>query len=469
MGRSRDIADMLSNTEISNTANERLLNEASNVGVDSAYVDGVVGQPLSFFSTLDSLPITSLEAGQQAYVSSNNRLYISDGSGWYQKAFITLSPTITMDPTGIIALASDGTTTSTVTVVAIDSDTPSSGLTYSVDSDGNGIGKYVISQDSSVFTIRPLSSDSGATEGTFALTFSATDGDNIATDSSSFSLTFQSIDTVFPTVGRTLYRIPNNTSSTIYWDGTGHTDGTTLSYSITGLASSDINNSLNGTVTWSSNRATFTPTYPNSWPSGVPNHANDKTGSITAAGLSAPLYVKTYVNDGVTLGTQGSFDSYKLCSIGNFGTTDFSGNYTRVYFGRCSNNFGSAAVQRFLMAWTTNSNSSPTAGNAGTDVYYRTFQAIKIWGIINGSPTHTHTFSWAASTGQMYAGSGQSGSNYYAFLYDIGGSTVTRDYTYSGYSNNSFDNMYAIQYFSNAAATTLINTCMWNGARGVIV
>lgn len=222
-------------------------------------------------------------------------------------------------------------------------------------------------------------------------------------------------------------------------------------------------------MTWSNNRASFTPTYPNSWPSGVPNHANDKTGSITAAGLSAPLYVKTYVNDGVTLGTQGSFDSYKLCSIGNFGTTDSTGNYTRVYFGRCSNNFGSAAVQRFLMAWTTNSNDSPTAGNAGTDVYYRTFQAIKIWGIINGSPTHTHTFSWAASTGQMYAGSGQSGSNYYAMLYDVGGSTVTRDYTYSGYSNNSFDNMYAIQYFSNAAATTLINTCMWNGARGVIV
>lgn len=201
MGRSRDIADMLSNTEISNTANERLLNEASNVGVDSAYVDGVVGQPLSFLSTLDSLPVTSLTSGQQAYVSSNNRLYISDGSGWYQKAFITLSPTITMDPTGIISLASDGTTTSTVTVVAIDSDTPSSGLTYSVDSDGNGIGKYVISQDSSVFTIRPLSEDSGATAGTFTLTFSTTDGDNIATDSSEFSLTFSTVvDSSAPTV-----------------------------------------------------------------------------------------------------------------------------------------------------------------------------------------------------------------------------------------------------------------------------
>lgn len=249
MGRSRDIADMLSNTEISNTANERLLNEALNVGVDSAFVDGVVGQPLSFLSTLDSLPISSLASGQQAYVSSNNRLYISDGSGWYQKAFITLSPTITMDPSGTITLASDGTTTSTVTVVAIDSDTPGSGLTYSVDSDGNGIGKYVISQDSSVFTIRPLSSDSGATAGTFALTFSATDGVNIATDSSSFSLTFQSTGTL---VRNTSY-INEGGSVTFTLPVFGYQSGATIPYSITGISASDINEGLTGNMVVSGN------------------------------------------------------------------------------------------------------------------------------------------------------------------------------------------------------------------------
>ena len=189
MGRSRDIADILSKTELANTNNERLIIEDT-VGVDSAYVSANTLPPLAFYSTLDSLPVTGLTAGQQAYVDSNNRLYISDGSGWYNKAFITLTPTITLDPSGTIVLSNDGVTTSTVTVVAVDSDTPGSGLTYSVDSDGNGIGKYVISQDSSVFTIRPLSEDSGATAGTFTLTFSTTDGDNIATDNSEFSLTF---------------------------------------------------------------------------------------------------------------------------------------------------------------------------------------------------------------------------------------------------------------------------------------
>ena len=188
MGRSRDLADILGKTEVLNTSNETLLTNAS--GVDSAYVTANTTPALSFFNTLDSLPVTSLTSGQQAYVSANNRLYISDGSGWYNKALITLSPTMTLDPTGAITLATDGATASTVTIVAVDSDTPGSGLTYSVESDGNMLGRAVISQDSSVFTIRPLSSDSGATDGTFTLTFKTSDGVNLATDSADFSLTF---------------------------------------------------------------------------------------------------------------------------------------------------------------------------------------------------------------------------------------------------------------------------------------
>jgi hypothetical protein len=188
MGRSRDIADILSKTELASVGNEALITTFD--AVDSAYVSANSTPALVFYSTLDSLPVSGLSVGQQAYVSANNRLYISDGSGWYNKALITLSPTMTLDPTGTITLATDGITTSTVTIVANDSDTPGSGLTYSVESDGNMLGRAVISQDSSVFTIRPLSSDSGATAGTFTLTFRTSDGVNLATDSADFSLTF---------------------------------------------------------------------------------------------------------------------------------------------------------------------------------------------------------------------------------------------------------------------------------------
>ena len=163
MGRSRDIADMLGKTELANTDNEHLITTFD--GVDSAYVSSNITPALVFYSTLDSLPVTSLISGQQAYVNANSRLYISDGSGWYQKAFITLSPTMTLDPAGTITLATDGTTASTVTIIPTDEDTPSSQLSYSVESDGSMLGRAVLSQDSSVFTITPLTEAAGATRG----------------------------------------------------------------------------------------------------------------------------------------------------------------------------------------------------------------------------------------------------------------------------------------------------------------
>lgn len=475
MSLNRKIADIISTNGLAKT--DTLDNAPT--GLDSADVQAIVDAlAVSVVDSVGALPVTGLTDGQSAFVpidSSNSRLYLSNGSGWYNVALVNLSPSLTLSPSGAIVLATDGTV-STVTITANDSDQPEGHLTYSVDSDGNmSATGTTVTQDSSVFTITPLTADSGGVAGNFTLTFRVSDQISQAFETKDFSITYSSIDSIFPTVGRTIYRIPNHNSggSDLYWSGTGQTDGTTLSYSISGLASSDINNSLTGTVTWSSNQASFTPVYPNSWPSGAPNHAANATGTITAAGLSAPIYVKTYT---IGVGNEAEastfpFNSGSMISIGSAGsTTDTNvGTATRVYLYRASNYSGTSAMQRFLLAWTTNSNNSPAAGSAGSDVYYRFFKAIKIWGIISGTPTHTHTFSWAGATPDMYASAGSSGSNYYAMLYDNNGSAVSRDYTYSGYSNNVINNMYAIQYFSNAAATSLINTAMWNGTRGVIV
>ena len=452
---------------------------ADNVPVlDSADAQAIVNAlSVSVVDSVGALPVTGLTDGQRAFVpidSSNSRLYLSNGSGWYNVALVNLSPSLTLSPSGAIVLATDGTV-STVTITANDSDQPEGHLTYSVDSDGNmSTTGTTVTQDSSVFTITPLTEDSGGVAGNFTLTFRISDQISQAFETKDFSITYSSIDSIFPTTGRTIYRIPDNNSggSTIRWNGTGQTDGTTLSYSISGLASTDINNSLTGTVTWSSNQANFTPVYPSSWPSSAPNHAANATGSITAAGLSAPIYVKTYT---IGVGNEAEaaypFNSGSMISIGNYGsTTDVNvGTASRLYFYRHSNYTACGLMQRFLLAWTGSTNNTPAAGSAGSDVYYRFFKAIKIWGIINGTPTHTHTFSWAGTTPDMYASYGSSGSNYYTFLYDINLSAVSRDYTYSGYSNNVINNMYAIQYFSNAAATSLINTAMFNGGRGVII
>ena len=186
MGRSRDIATILSKTEADNTSNLVLLNTTSTVsGVDSAEVQSI---GLLSFSTLDSLPVNNLEAGQQAYVTGTNRLYVSNGSGWFNVALINATPSLTIDPTGTIVLATDGTPT-VITLTATDSDTPSGSITFSVESDGSFSGLGRISQDSSVFTITPKIEDSATTTSS-TLTFKASDGINFGSGTTALSLTF---------------------------------------------------------------------------------------------------------------------------------------------------------------------------------------------------------------------------------------------------------------------------------------
>lgn len=83
MGRTRDIAAILGKTEITNSQNKRVLTVNDDGFVDSAYVSTIsVANRLSYYSTVDSLPSSSLTAGDQAFVADSNKLYISDGSIW---------------------------------------------------------------------------------------------------------------------------------------------------------------------------------------------------------------------------------------------------------------------------------------------------------------------------------------------------------------------------------------------------
>ena len=145
---------------------------------------------LSVYPTLNNLPTTNLSSGDQAYVTENSRMYVSNGSGWYNVALINATPTLTISPSGSIELAKDGTTTTTITLTGADSDNADANLTYSVESDGNFGGFATISQDSSVFTITPLSEDSATTTSS-TLTFKASDGISFGTGTSVLSLTFK--------------------------------------------------------------------------------------------------------------------------------------------------------------------------------------------------------------------------------------------------------------------------------------
>jgi len=157
--------------------------------------DGVVGGELggsvTVYDSIGLLPYQGNQIGDEAFVNSNNRLYLWQGSGWYNIALINQAPSIlsVQDSDGgttPFELSSEGNVT-TITITATDSDGDPITFSATADSDFNGLA--TISQDASVFTVTPLSEDS-ATTTSGTVTFTATDGINISTDINTFTLSF---------------------------------------------------------------------------------------------------------------------------------------------------------------------------------------------------------------------------------------------------------------------------------------
>lgn len=148
----------------------------------------------TIYSTRANLPASGNTAGDQAYVTENNRLYIWNGSGWYNIALLNAAPSIqsVLDSDGNTTpfrLATDGTAT-TITITALDSDGDPVTYTAEADSDFNGLA--TISQEANVFTVTPFSQDSATTE-SGTIIFKATDGINVATDVNTFILQFKTL------------------------------------------------------------------------------------------------------------------------------------------------------------------------------------------------------------------------------------------------------------------------------------
>ena len=144
----------------------------------------VTGPTATVYANVDALPTSGNITGAQAYVSGNNRLYIWNGTGWYNIALINTAPTIS-GVNSSYALAIDGTAT-TVTITATDPE--GLPITYSIASDTSG-NIATVTQSSNVFTITPTTNTANA--GTFSLTFRASDGINLATAVSEFTLQFK--------------------------------------------------------------------------------------------------------------------------------------------------------------------------------------------------------------------------------------------------------------------------------------
>lgn len=156
-------------------------------GLDSAQVSSIAGSGVSVYETLDSLPSTGLTAGDEAYVKSNNRLYISNGAGWYNTTLVNRTPRFDSALSATYEII-DSVTPLIVTARAVDSDNPDTHLINQSFASDSAQYMVDITIDSSVFTFTPKSADSIGIEvaagnltdsnGDFTYTFKWSDGVN---------------------------------------------------------------------------------------------------------------------------------------------------------------------------------------------------------------------------------------------------------------------------------------------------
>lgn len=158
-------------------------------------------------ATAADLPLTDNEAGDFAFVEETNRLYIWNGNGWYNIALINTSPSIVQAGSAEYSFLTDGTPI-VVTLQATDPEEVAIQWSYEVTS-GSATNVATIEQNNNVFTLTPTTDTNYP--GQFTVTFTASDGVNIDTASSQFSLTFSAPPSGvrFTTTGTRTWTVPD--------------------------------------------------------------------------------------------------------------------------------------------------------------------------------------------------------------------------------------------------------------------
>jgi len=186
MSKNRTLASLISN----DTSKVKQTYIDSDVVVTSASLGVTAAAGTAIYSSADTLP-ASADNGDQAFVTSTNRLYIYTNGGWYNIALINSTPYWSSEASSSYDLSTTGAST-VITILAVDSEGIPIVYTATADSDFNQIA--TLSRDSDngrTFTIIPTDSENGtAVAGTGTVTFKASDGVNLVSTLSTFSLTF---------------------------------------------------------------------------------------------------------------------------------------------------------------------------------------------------------------------------------------------------------------------------------------
>tara|TARA_B110000977_G_scaffold100890_1_gene132323 strand:- start:662 stop:1786 length:1125 start_codon:yes stop_codon:yes gene_type:complete len=162
------------------------------------------------YATASDLPLIGNSSGDIAFVDGLNRLFIWNGSGWYNIALINTNPTITTGPNASYVFAKDGTPI-VITLVANDPEGIPITWSHAVTTGSLGNTATITNVDN-VFTITPSTLEADA--GEFSITFTASDGVNLATAASTFTL-------VFAVDGWEYAKVSVGTNGTVIYDKTG--------------------------------------------------------------------------------------------------------------------------------------------------------------------------------------------------------------------------------------------------------
>jgi hypothetical protein len=203
---------------------------------------------LTVYATLDDLPTTGLTSGQQAFVTSANRIYVSNGSGWYNVALFNATPRWLIEPNASYDIA-DSATSLVITAKAADSDNADANLLHqSIVADS---AQYLvdISRDSSVYTFAPKSQDSIGTAilagnlpvgadsslaNDFIYTFKWSDGINFISKAVTINYSLNPFNTLDPFSDGSLLALyaldGDGTDETGNYDATGFREGSSSGY-----------------------------------------------------------------------------------------------------------------------------------------------------------------------------------------------------------------------------------------------
>ena len=161
-----------------------LVKSGTNSAGQSIAIDyGADNTTLSVTSVSELINITNPPAGQNVLVTSTKQLFVYTGTAWYVIATMeNESPTPITGANNIYSLPV-GSTPTVLTLVSADPE--GFALTWSYAVTSGALNGTTVGQADNVFTITPSDTDIAD----FSLTFSATDGEGIATYESSFTIT----------------------------------------------------------------------------------------------------------------------------------------------------------------------------------------------------------------------------------------------------------------------------------------